>query len=53
MSFHCSTSNVSFATEAELRAHYKSDFHRYNVRRPAVGARRTTSEGKAPARGSS
>ena len=44
MSFHCSTSNVSFETEAELRAHYKSDFHRYNLKRKVAGLPAVTRE---------
>ena len=35
--FWCATSNVGFASEAELRAHYRSDFHRYNLKRRAAG----------------
>ena len=35
--FYCATSNVAFGSEAELRAHYRSDFHRYNLKRRAAG----------------
>ena len=37
MSFYCSTSNVAFGTEEELRAHYKSAWHRYNLKRKVAG----------------
>jgi len=33
----CSTSGTWFADKESLQAHYRSDFHRYNLKRRAVG----------------
>ena len=30
--FTASTSDVPFETDAELKAHYRSDWHRYNLK---------------------
>ena len=35
--FYASTSDVPFHSEAELREHYKSDWHRYNLKRKVAG----------------
>src|SRR5262245_2740904 len=38
MSFQCATApNVVFASREELHEHYKSEWHRYNLRRRAAG----------------
>ena len=42
--FYCSTSNVGFETEEELRAHYKSAWHRYNLKRKVAGLPPVTRE---------
>lgn len=35
--FYCSTSGTVFTTKDELNEHYRSDFHRYNLRRKVAG----------------
>ena len=40
----CATSMVGFRTEAELREHYRSDFHRYNLKRKVAGLPPVTRE---------
>ena len=42
--FFCATSQVAFTTEAELREHYRSDFHRYNLKRKVAGLPPVTRE---------
>lgn len=32
-SFYCSTSGTYFSDKESLAEHYKSDFHRYNLKR--------------------
>ena len=36
-SHKCSNCAVCFCTEEDYRQHYRSDFHRYNVKRRMVG----------------
>ena len=33
----CSNCKLSLLTDTELRSHYKSDFHQYNIKRSLVG----------------
>jgi len=35
--FYCATSNVAFTSEAELKAHYQGEWHRYNLKRKVAG----------------
>lgn len=35
--FYCSTSGTFFTSKDELNEHYRSDFHRYNLRRKVAG----------------
>lgn len=35
--FYCSTSGTVFTSKDELNEHYRSDFHRYNLRRKVAG----------------
>jgi hypothetical protein len=36
--FHCSTSQKAFANKEALAEHYRSDLHRYNLKRKVAGA---------------
>ena len=42
--FFSATSNVPFQSESELHAHYRSDFHRYNLKRRVAGLGPVTKE---------
>lgn len=42
--FYCATSDVGFATEAELKAHYQGEWHRYNLKRKVAGLPPVTRE---------
>ena len=44
MSFTSTTSNVAFRTEEELHEHYRSAFHRYNLKRRVAGLGPVTKE---------
>eukprot|EP00958_Prasinococcus_capsulatus_P019845 scaffold2514_cov373-Prasinococcus_capsulatus_cf.AAC.6 len=41
---YCSTSNTTFESEEALREHYKSDWHRYNLKRKVAGLPPVTRE---------
>lgn len=41
---YCSTSNMTFESEEALREHYKSDWHRYNLKRKVAGLAPVTQE---------
>ncbi len=43
--FYCSTSGTYFADKESLSEHYKSDFHRYNLKRKVAGLPPVTREG--------
>ena len=42
--FYCSTSGTAFATKEALNEHYRSDFHRYNLKRKVSGLPPVTRE---------
>lgn len=42
--FYCSTSGTYFNDKESLAAHYKSDFHRYNLKRKVAGLPPVTKE---------
>ncbi|KAG2489019.1 hypothetical protein HYH03_012457 [Edaphochlamys debaryana] len=42
--FFCSTSGTTFTSKEELAEHYKSDFHRYNLKRKVAGLPPVTKE---------
>lgn len=42
--FYCSTSGTYFTDKESLSAHYKSDFHRYNLKRKVAGLPPVTKE---------
>eukprot|EP00878_Enallax_costatus_P023421 GHUV01024912.1.p1 GENE.GHUV01024912.1~~GHUV01024912.1.p1 ORF type:complete len:133 (+),score=42.46 GHUV01024912.1:266-664(+) len=42
--FYCSTSGTYFSDKESLAEHYKSDFHRYNLKRKVAGLPPVTKE---------
>jgi hypothetical protein len=42
--FYCSTSGTTFASKDALQEHYRSDFHRYNLKRKVAGLPPVTRE---------
>eukprot|EP00873_Tetraselmis_striata_P002453 jgi/Tetstr1/422717/TSEL_013514.t1 len=42
--FYCSTSGTTFASKEALAEHYRSDFHRYNLKRKVAGLPPVTRE---------
>lgn len=44
MNYYCSNCKISFDEDESNKAHYKTDFHRYNIKRKLINLEPVTSE---------